>query len=343
MLPLRAHTFNRVAGRLTADSATFLEAPSAVLLPVWETAGQFTRVQRLRVEAGASVSYIFIKLFTPNSTDADEVARQRRYLASDYERTLQAQTALQSTPWLAVPQVLACFPDLFALVTREAPGERLDRLLKRFALVRTTAAKERISRALAQVGEWVKRFQVGVPVRDPLFQKDYARYLDDRLKMLVAARAGGFSERHRAAVLSMFEAHVARSRPGDLAQVAVHADLCPSNILVRDEGVTVLDLAMSTDRTKYLDVTHLHVHLMRAERRLRLGRKLAGEWQRALLRGFDPQLRTDEPLFRLMVLQHVICGLAAELDTTASGQLLRQWRMRRHIQCGFAMAGVALR
>jgi Ser/Thr protein kinase RdoA (MazF antagonist) len=335
--------FPNVISRLSADSSTYLGVRAASLSAVSELAGQFTRVQRLRVDGGESTFYIFVKLFTPTSTAHDEEARQRRYLAAEYERTLEAALALQQTPSLSVPRVIAYFPDLFALVTREAPGERLDRLLKRFAVIRTAAAKERLCRALGRVGEWVRRFQAGVPVRDPLSRKDYAAYADERLRALVAAGAGGFRERHRTAVRSAVEAHLTLIPADDLAAVAVHADLCPANILVRDDGVTVLDLAMSTDRTRYLDLAHLHFHLSLAARRLRLGSDLARTLQGALLHGYDPHLRADEPLFRLMLTQHVVCHLAGQCDRAAVHPALRDWRMRGHIARGFALAGVALR
>jgi hypothetical protein len=67
---------------------------------------------------------------------------------------------------------------------------------------------------------------------------------------------------------------------------------------------------MSSDGNKYVDLAHLAFHIQLIARRWRLGSALADRLGCALLGGYDPELRQDAPLFKLMLLQHSVCHLA---------------------------------
>src|SRR5206468_11644897 len=109
-----------------------------------------------------------------------------------------------------------------------------------------------------------------------------------------------------------------------------HADLCPANVLVSDAGITVLDLAMSSDGNRYVDVAHLDFHVKLAARRWRLQSSLVRALEETLLREFDPELRADQPMFALMRLQHAACHLAAAAPR-ATG-VMREQAFRRKVR-----------
>ena len=302
-------TFAPVLARLESSAETLfggairrfetgraIEGPSARLLPV-------------RIHTSSASVDLFVKRFVPAGDVPEAFERAARYIQWESERTLQAAAIFRSSPALGVSRVVASFPDLLALVTERCPGTGLDRVLRRLAIVRSGKAMNRAVAAFSRVGEWLRRFQAGVPVRNPAIRKDYREYLDIRLRALAASARSGFTDDHRRTLLHVFETVRRQVDAADLALVATHADLCPANVLVRDGGVTVVDFAMSSDGNRYVDLAHLALHLRLLGRRWRLG-SVVNRLERALLEGYNPDLGADAPLLKLMMVQHSACYLA---------------------------------
>jgi aminoglycoside phosphotransferase (APT) family kinase protein len=330
--------FIPVLQQLEANGVHYFGKVPTRLEPIRELAGHFSRVLRVRVDLGHRVVTVFVKRYESRTGTPDEEERFRRYVTREHTRMLLA--ARCATPTAGVPRPIACFPDHFAIVTEKAAGVELDWLFKRLALLRTRSAEKTVERALGQVAEWLRNFQAGVPVVKTT-GRDHRRYLDVRLQELAARQRRAFGEAERAEALAFFDTQSASLKPDDLTVVPVHGDLCPPNILVREDGVTVLDLAMSGDGTRYQDLTHLYFHLERAGRRLHFGRRIMGRLKTALLSGFDPALDPRDPLFRIMMLQHVACYLTqTEHRQSVPVSPMSEWRSRRRVAWCFEIAGV---
>ena len=259
-------------------------------------------------------------------------------MVNEFERTQLAARGATRAAGVVTP--IACLPDHFALVTEEAPGVPLDRLLKRLWLARTPATLARIRTTLGRLGQWVEAFQAAVPTKTTV-ARDRREYLDVRLRRLVAAGGRAFDEVDRAAILSRFDRLAGAVPAAELELTAIHGDFCPSNVLVREDGVTVLDLAMTADGCRYHDLAHLYMHIGLLGRHLRLGQGVTGRLQAALLAGFDPALTAEQPLFRLMVMQHVACHLVEATERVERFPTrLREPLLRRHVRRGLAIAGI---
>ena len=336
-MPVAPAHFQDALDRLRAAAPDYFGGRAIRLEPVEERHGRYGRVLRVAVETPERRLGIFLKRYTPRNDSPKEIARQHACLATEFERTRQAQAAFAATPAVGVARPVARFDDLLTLVTEEAPGEGFDLLLKRLAIRRTRGAREAVLTALSRVGAWLRIFQAGVAA-NPSTQKDYRRYLAVRLRDL--HRAGGIDDAARDAALATFDRLAALVTPGDLAPVAAHADLCPPNILVARDRVTVLDLAMSVDRAKHMDVAFLYMHLAFAGRRLYLGDRLVREMQETLLRSFDPALDSDAPPFRLMLLLQVIAEQCSHIahHPGGLGGALHHWRVRRDRPWALALA-----
>jgi Ser/Thr protein kinase RdoA (MazF antagonist) len=234
---------------------------------------------------------------------------------------------------------LACLADHYALVTQEASGVTLARMLRQLCVARTPSCYGTVLCALHRVGPWLREFQAGVPLGFDV--ADLRTSLDVRLKRLVSQRRRSFTEASRLVVLDFHDTYAAQLTASDLRVVPLHADLCPSNILVRPDGITVLDLGSTCDGARYCDIAHLYMHLVFADRRFQFGPRLLGQMQRQLLESFEPELTPDAPLFRLMLLQHLACYLAristrSGYDRSAFGE----WRFRRTLERCWSMAGI---
>ncbi len=300
--------FEPVLERLQRDS-TVIPDPCARLQPWRQFSGPYSRVLQLRVAAPSPHEDLFVKMFVPEKDTPDEIARQKRYFNSERTRATQANAALANRPGLRAPRIVAAFEDLLAIVSEREKGVRLDRLFKRLVLLRSAAALRQTEAALTRVGQWVRAFQDGVAVRNPAYRRDDREYLDVRLRNLTETPGGAFTGAHRRMLLETYDTWTARLVPDDFRVVPIHADLCPSNVFVRDDGITVLDFAMSCDGNQFMDLAQLDMHLRSMCNRWRVADAVTQRLERALFSGFDPNLRSDLPLLRLMLLRHGVCHL----------------------------------
>jgi Ser/Thr protein kinase RdoA (MazF antagonist) len=309
----------------------------AALQPLREVIGPASRVVRARLQLPGRDVIVYVKFYKQNASP-EERRRFEKYIRTEFNRTTLARRV--ATAAAGVPTPLACIPEQLALVTQEAAGTTLARLLRQMCVVRTPATGRATLRALHRVGRWLRQFQDGVPTLG-LDAANLRTYLDVRLTRLVAQQRRTFTPADRQAVLDFHDRHAARLTADDLRVVPIHADLCPTNILVRSDGITVLDLASSSDGARYCDVAHLYMHLAFAGRRFHLGHTLTDHMQRVLLDGFERGLRADAPLFRLLLLQHLACYLMwISTHPRYDRSTIGEWRFGRAITRCWSMVGI---
>ena len=151
----------------------------------------------------------------------------------------------------------------------------------------------RAQTALRSAGEWLRVLQQSVAPRDPTAAaKDYRAYLNDRLRLLVGSSSGAFTADNAAAALRRFDQWDAQLSASERAPVSAHADFCPANVLVADDRIAVIDLAMSTDRVKTLDLAHMYFHLELLARRMPRGAALVAGLRWALRIAAEMRLRS---------------------------------------------------
>ena len=94
----------------------------------------------------------------------------------------------------------------------------------------------------ARIGAWIREYQRVVTASGVLSLADQREYVDQRLRHITPAV---LTPEDRAHALALFDDLAADVSPPDQPLVAIHADLCPGNILVTSGGgVSVLDFAM---------------------------------------------------------------------------------------------------
>jgi Ser/Thr protein kinase RdoA (MazF antagonist) len=95
-------------------------------------------------------------------------------------------------------------------------------------------------------------------------------------------------------------------------KVAIHGDFCPENILLDRDSVWVIDFAGGERGAALHDLAYLYCHLDAVAAKPWVAAAGVKELQQALLRGFDPGLREEHPLFRLMLLRHTLCQMVVQ-------------------------------
>jgi hypothetical protein len=334
---LSAHA-NTVLDALKAQAETLFGHPATVFEPVATFDRPYSTVLRLRVVTPeCTPSYAFVKIykvrpvlpyFTPPAP-ADVVREE-------FAATSRLHDALAGRPGLSSPRPIASFPEHGAIVTQELQGMPLDRALRLWRPGRRAPTLEAVA---TRIGVWLRAYQRSGGARGIWSPDDTRAYLDDRLRHV--ARVVGDTARTRA--LATFD-RIAAELPAERESlVPIHADLCPGNIMVTPGGgVAVMDFATEQSGTRYHDIAHLYLHFELARGRARRRGIALGPVQDTLLAAFDRPSALWDPLFRLMLLQHVVCHVTHIADGGGWGpplalRALARWRWRTF----FAMPALA--
>ena len=339
MTVLSTDGFGPVLRALAGDAERYFGDARATLEPVARLDRPFSALLRLRVTTAAGGSHAFLKVYRPRPSVAYERPMDMaRMVEDEFGATFRLHTALAVRPGLAAPRPIAVFPEHLAIVTEEIVGTPFDRVL------RSEGWRWRPSPMLdaiaARIGAWIREYQRVVRASGVLSLTDQREYVDERLRH-ITPRILTAEERARA--LGLFDDLAADVSPANQPLVAIHADLCPGNILVTaGGGVGVLDFAMVQSGTPYHDVAHLFLHLERLKSRPRLRSAFVPQFQAALLRachGFRPG---PDPLFRLMLLQHAVCHVTQLADGSEGrfGPAI-QWLIRRRWKASLAMPALS--
>jgi hypothetical protein len=271
----------------------------------------FSRLLRVgicRHGAGTPDEFIFVKLFKPKEHDGG-VEKMRARVAHDFEVSRRIFEALHTPEGAGAVRPIACYVDQLAIVSEQAHGITLAAHLNQHARwFLTPVATDSVAGTLAAVGRWLRQFQSIEPRDAHVHLPDLRAYIDIRLQRLVAnhATAGAFRQR----VLDHLDRLAAQVPPAELADVIVHADLAPGNILIADGRVVVLDFAMVQRGSALHDISRLYLQLdiLRAKPAFRPA--VIQALQRALLEGYDPTLTVARPLFRYLSILHRVNHLA---------------------------------
>jgi hypothetical protein len=331
-MPVRTDGFERLLSALSEDPQQYFGDAHALVEPVARLERPYSVLLRLRVTASGRESHAFLKVFRPRSSAPEEAAQLRRFVEREFRATERLHDAFAGLGGLTALRPIAVFPDDLAIVTEEAAGTTFDRLLRdalwgRRVPVPVDAVAERI-------GAWVRTYQRVIDADGVLSLDDRREYLDVRLRKLIDA--GVLAESDRADALRRFDELAPAVAEPHQPLVAIHADLCPSNILVDATGaVTILDFAMAKTGPRFHDVSHLYMHLEFLRWRPRLRSATVNDAQSALMRGYEDASATTDPLFLLMLLQHVVCHVAmlAERPSGPLDPAYRWFVRRRWVKC----------
>ncbi len=332
--------FRPVLDALAAGAERYFGDARAVLEPTARLDRPFSALLRLHVTTPAGRVRTYLKVYKPRPLVAYERPMDMSRLVEDeFAATRRLYTALAGRPGLAAPRPIAAFPEHHAILTEEVVGTSFDRVLRAEAWGwrKPSPMLESIA---ARIGAWVREYQRAMGGSGALSLVAQREYIDERLRH-ITPRILTPDERVR--TLDLFDQLAADVTPSDQPLVAIHADLCPGNILVTaGGGISVLDFAMAQSGTRFHDVAHLYMHLERLRSRPRVRSAFVPTLQAALLRACHGQGPQPDPLFRLMLLQHVVCHVTQLADRSA-GPLdpALRWLIRRRWRAGLAMPTLA--
>jgi tRNA A-37 threonylcarbamoyl transferase component Bud32 len=302
--------FEPVLARLQADAPLHFGRSDARLVPVAYEERPFSHLLRVGVCWNGSEtpgSYVFVKLFKPKADGG--VDKMRARVVHDFEVSRRIFEALQTPEGAGAVRPIACYADQLAIVSEQAHGITLMAHLDQHARwFLSPVATGSVAGTLAAVGRWLRRFQLIEAHNAQVHLPDLRGYIDIRLQRLVAHHVTPAAFRQR--LLDHLDSLAAQVPPAELADVIVHADLAPGNILIADGRVVVLDFAMVQRGSALHDISRLYLQLdiLRAKPTFRPA--VIQALQTALLEGYDPTLTAARPLFRYLSILHRVNHLA---------------------------------
>ena len=315
-------TLAPVLARLPVDAARHYGTRTARLVPVDHQDRPFSHVLRVAVHddsAGEPFSHLFVKLTKPKTIKGGAAALRDR-VVRDFETMTRVYSFMAAHRDLGVVPPVVCYPEHLTIVTEQVSGPTLQAYLTRHAAWYPSAATLSTMTALLETaGRWIGAFQASMPVNGEVSLDKLRAYVDHRLKKLVTADPGRFDEGVRRRVLQYVD-ELSKGVDGtELKEVAVHSDLALGNILVDGRRIVVLDFAMTKTGCHLTDVTRLYVQteLLALKPHIRSG--VIRQLLSSLLTGFEPDLRLEDPLFRLFVLRHRINHLVTLLEEGSTG------------------------
>lgn len=339
--------FRPVLGKLTAEGPRYFGFEVLRVEAVRQIERPFSTVLQIRAAGERETASAFVKLLKPRQDTPAETESMRQNAVKDFEMTTRVFQGLVPYPGLTAVRPLACFPQDLAIVTEEAPGSTLAQLLRAAHGWPGRRRLEQLIASVRQAGAWVKAVQTALPQDVGVTADNVRSYFDRRLNELEAADPMRLSrsgrqrlEDHREYLISRA---LAEARAEAFHGVWIHADFCPENLIIRDGHLTVLDFTMAKTGTVYHDVSHLYLWLESMTAKPWFRPHVVAVLQRELLDAFESGLTPDRPLFRLMLLQHVLCHLLGiRLSTRRSLSGLYAARLHaRHRQWLAAEAGLA--
>lgn len=223
---------------------------------------------------------------------------------------------------LGAMEVVESDPERAVLVTREVPGRPLQDLLLK-SVGRRPGGES--LRSLLLTGRWLRTFQeVPLQTRDlaPLSDKsphDLVEYCTVRLRKLRELGYGGLDERARQRLLEAVGRHVANSAEEDRRHVLCHGDFGAFNVIWDSRVVTAIDLTQAQAGVPLLDVTYFLHRLEMLPIYFPWRQWPVPLWRRAFLRGYGRPEAESSPMYRALVIRHLLCRLQTYVRRPRAG------------------------
>lgn len=302
-----------VLQRLAAEGEGCFGAPVERIEPERVIHRAFSDVLRARIATSRGSFVVYCKTFRSPAGDPTSIERLRFRVEREFRETARACAAFAGRPGYSPLEPVALYADLLTIVTREVQGDPFSTMLSRVARPWSLGSRDRALRAASLVGAWLRTYQAIEVDPQRLALDDLRDYVDARLSRLERERAGGFGPGRRSQIMAAFDASASRLEPRDLDAVPVHADFCPDNILVHDGVISVIDFAMAKRGLRYLDLSHLLIHLD-FRRGPAWDRRALRAVREALLAAYGEPEAPSAPGFRLAVLVHIAALMADRLN-----------------------------
>jgi hypothetical protein len=294
-----------VLDELQRDAVAHFGATGLQLKPLAYEDRQYSHLLLAEVTFAEArpAAQVFIKVLKVRPDGDVEAMRQR--VALEYAATRAVHDRMKGWPGLDAIRPVACYAQQLSIVTERAEGSTLlESLNRRARWFPAPDTRRQLTSQLAGVGRWLNAFQSGETEERHVSLPALEDYVDVRLRRLVDHNV--ITTARRQTILTHLRSLSANVRATDLREVAVHGDLALANVLVSGDRIAVLDFPMAARGSYLHDISRLYTQIDILQAKPTFRPSVMGPLKAALLRGFDPALVPEHPLFRLFGVLHRI-------------------------------------
>lgn len=327
--------YQGVVNRLyEALSQHFLSREHLVFSPIRFIRRPFSDLVQCRAQSGSQALNFYIKFVRLKGKSKDEDERMIRNLEREVTVIRHLNGAFPVHGALAVPKLLAYFPEEKVVVTEESKGDQLLMLIaktaKGFPGKRTLDA---LSSHCYIAGTWLNRFQrtAHLDFARKEQPEDLLGYVDLRLKKLLNA-----AQLKRGDVLSILK-YIQKQLDACLEArpvlSATHGDFSLSNILAAKGRVIVLDFGMYRLASPYLDLSYFCQHMDDFLTNPLFVRSTTETLNRAFLEGYAPDFDAEHPLYRAYYVRHMVNHLVGLARVAGLSKVKRLYQNHQYRHC----------
>ncbi|MDZ7289561.1 MAG: phosphotransferase [candidate division KSB1 bacterium] len=246
--------------------------------------------------------------------------KYRDRLATEFATARRLHEALRDAKEFAVIKPVTYNPELFAIVSEEAPGESLANLISRKGKLWPSSDKlEQLARHCRRAGQALAAIQQATAEDSRFDPAELLEYIDLRMQRLLKSDRVPFSAVDRQQILRFLESTIPRVPVEQLGVAGSHSDYAPFNLLAAPEKITVADFTMFKTGSVYNDLTYFYHrlagYLHKPIYRPHTIRCLQDEF----LRGYMESRRngqrawpiTEDLLFKIFWIKHVVNNYSA--------------------------------
>ncbi|MGE0374264.1 MAG: phosphotransferase [Planctomycetaceae bacterium] len=229
---------------------------------------------------------------------------------------------------LGATDLIASQPEEAIIITREVPGRPLQEFL--LTSYRRDPNQDCL-RALLLAGRWLNAFQqLPVCAQDlaPLSEHsphDHVEYCAIRLRKLSDLGYRGLNPDAQQRLLKAVQDGIECSSADDRRHVLCHGDFAAFNVLWDSHVLTGIDLTQAQTSAPLLDVTYFLHRLELLPIYFPWKHWPVDLWRRAFLKGYGRPAAAESPMYRALMIRHLLCRLQTYVRRPRAG-----WRDRLH-------------
>lgn len=272
---------------------------------------RFSKVAYVQIKNNNSIQKnIYLKESVPNKALSETQEEIRDRIINEFATTRRINTAFSDYSEFYIPETLAIYPDELIYIIGECPGIPLSDAIKHAAP--HWGEKEKKSTLLKEIwliGQWLQLFQQKFQGKTSFSLTKMKEYCGIRLAKI--EKNGLLSETFANQILDLFsENNLQGIQDKDPGMVLAHCDFAPGNILVGNNGISVIDFARTQPWSPHLDISHLYHHIDLFKYKPIFSPKYLAQLKDALLEGYGQPNLYDNKLFKLFLVQHKLCMLS---------------------------------
>jgi thiamine kinase-like enzyme len=272
---------------------------------------RFSKVAYIQVkDNNGKQKNIYLKESVPNKALGETQEEIRGRIISEFETTRKINAAFSAYSEFCIPETIAIYPEELIYIIGECPGITLSDAIKTSALCWSRKEKRiTLLNEIQLIGNWLQLFQQKIAVKTSFSLEKMKEYCGIRLARI--EKKGLLSERFSNEVLDLFSENNLRDiKDKELGMALAHCDFTPGNILVGNNGISVIDFARTQPWSPYLDISHLYHHIDLFRYKPIFSKKYLAQLKSGLLEGYGQPNLADNKLFKLFLVQHKLCMLS---------------------------------